>query len=314
MPFIFKVQMLGLCHFVENSDPNPNRPRLCVLLPGLGDDQDLGPKHLPRLIYNANHLKVPPIPPYTRLRVRPLIRERVTFRLTPAAPLVNQLPTPLSLVRTQMVRMSEIGSTFDTGLDRIVSSDPPDIVAAQIFLGHGTLKESKVGCKWDIPRAEGGSSKRVVPGFVHVEEAGLSQVEVTISSFGNRNAQTQPETLVFESGTSKVIALTLTADCSLTEGLINLIPRPAIGTLDKDFAAHYRLLSKDAHDGLARKLRFRSFLSMFRDSEERLSHHVPRLVAPSRGLVLEPSGEIVESNVALGGSDCQNSVGKPQSF
>lgn len=315
MGFTVKIQMLGLCHFVENS--GDGAVKLAAILPDLSADQVLGPKHQPRLIYYANHLQTPPDPPYTRLRSRPLIRERVTFRFVPAD--CSTLDPPSLSPSGGTVRMSEIAQGCDTGLDGIVSPTPPDIVAAQAFFEQGQLMDSLVGSELEIPHAQDGNSEqRMVPGFVYVEVKNLSSVEVYIREF--KNLRNGPyETMIFQPlDDSEVLALTITADCSLVEGSNNLPPRVE-GTLDRDFAAHYGLLSKSAHDDLARRVMFRSLFSMvrsmFRDPEERLSNHVPKLKSASTVLSLNSKGEIVPNVVtALGGSDCLDIIGSKQNI
>lgn len=251
MAFRFEVQLLGLCHFIENETTKEEPVRhLCVLLPDLWDREGFGAGHQSRLIYDQSRLARAPVDDHS-LRMRELYRERVTFRYFYEGdrPGSERPGRGLNGSYGQTIEMGRLLGDCSKARADVVSNIPPDIVSVQVLFDRGEVSPSveRNGPQWRVPFGLGASEETVAtPEHVLISEAGLEAVEVFIEKFPlpGEAVGGVSEILRFDRGTDP-ITLTFTADCQLAVGALRLRRPLESDEPDADFAAHYLFLSVD---------------------------------------------------------------------
>lgn len=239
MPFNFRVQMLGLCHFIENA-ASDRRCKLCVLMPVVPADISQT-RHEPRLIYSPNDLLAPPAQAARQLTTADLANRRVTFRFK--ATQGGSLPAGRLLTGglRETVAIEEI---LRSGPHTYVNfaTDPPDqAVAAEILFHEGTFSEGPLIGSWEIRDASESLIRRgSLPAFSEVVVEGLEEVEVILSPFGGGTSTS----VVFGSASESEIFVVLTEDCSLNSDDSTQPTAITQATPDEDFRAHYLLFEE----------------------------------------------------------------------
>lgn len=301
MGFTFHVQMLGLCHFVPNDEPeSAERTRLCVLLPDLSGDPELGRNHEARLLYDEKKLEATPRRTPPEITVRKLASERVTFEYFYEDGFGPRTPAFSSDFKAT-VRMAEIVSTFaDKHLSVVADTDRKidRIVGSQILFDRGHLTEDPPEGIFEVPQFLKSSVRRGLPRFVAVREENLTKVVVWIKSFDGL----REESLIFEVPDGDV-RITLTADCDLQQAEKALSTPLLVPTRDEDFVAHYFFLDAASQKGLRELHPVELPVPVLLPLAETGSAEPYGLVARGGKVAIDRNGNLV---LAAGGSDCQS--------
>lgn len=235
-----QVDFIGLLHYVENT----NRTRLGIVLPSAPD----------------HHSTIEPGPDSgtTILRQGMPIQEldfvgkRVSFRFTfdsspPADPL--DFYAVLNGSVQGAVRFNDIAGNF---LDRrvdILSSTPPDTIAAQIFIDHGSFSiDSEVSVEWKIPQVlvgdgSGAPKLRTIAETIHMEVPNVSGVEIIFESLPNDPRPDSRGVYQLGVGDDGGFSLTVSHECN-----------SAATQVDDDFVYHFDMLEEATLGQIARHL------------------------------------------------------------
>lgn len=327
MAFRFKVQMVGLCHFVENGD-QARACQVCVLLPDAPANVVSVRTHEPRLVYQSNFLQTPPSTPATEVTVESLKRQRVAFRSTPVAgapPLAPDLRGKL----VNVVKLEELVAATGPYID-FVNVPPASPIGAEVLLDQGTLAEEAVTGRWRWVKPTGEVEERGLPAFVSLTIGPVEQVEVVITPFEGG----APRVLAFASPAGEDVHIVITADCDLRSTLSLPAAVLQVDTPDEDFGAHYLFFQDLGVDAASRPVPLQLAATASEAAAFAAVSALPsRLRAKSRFVIKQrlallpgmmPSGggvEIEPRTAALvvnaaptgapgggggGGSDCQN--------
>lgn len=240
MAFKLVIQMLGLCHFIENDNPGKRQCHLCVLLPRV--PKDLSPHlHNPRLLFLKRQVVAPPLHG-DGIHHDDIEGTRVTFRCVPVPggrveppqpKLTGQLKDTVAvddLVGSDSLQYSKFGIDFGETPHRSISS--------MILLQEGVLKEMDPAGDWVV----GGAKAKPLPTYSTVEVGNLERVDIVVTEF--KTEVSRVYTLASNDGNE--VFVTLTADCDLRTSESPL-PRPVVtDTKDEDFRAHYLYFPKHA--------------------------------------------------------------------
>jgi hypothetical protein len=334
--FTFRVQMLGLCLFIQNKA----KTKFAVVLPNLSGSREFGAVHHARFIFNRNQVERTLPGDALRLEVLSLVRERIEFKyfdehghVLPPSNVVVKLP--------KSVTMEEIVGDEAEYLTNLLGLDPDFSVMAQAFFDRGSVSEELGTADYKVPQAKGPNpfEIRKLPAFVKLEVPDVSRVEVKFSRLTKTLPQVN-ENLAFVAGPWKDVHVTISSDCQLIEAEYVHWPQPTKDEPDKDFEVHYQYLEETFRKAFAARVQEVYPVPIHLASSSIFSGCLLRLLPslfllPMRGLVrgwnfllpflalkfaplggpvvLDPSGKL-KMGTGGGGSDCQSCVAVAMDF
>ncbi len=254
MSYTFRVWFSGLCHFVENRDPNA-RCRLCVVLP-MAKGQDNRRDHIAgiygvsRKLDACGNMRI--MKGTKILAADDLERHRVVFDMTRADDVPVSSLVTASFSQVGVMFMEDIAGGYADENIEVVSLKPPATVTAQILLESSSVTYDpllSVLREWHLPATLTDIPTRIpVADPVYVDISNVRRVQLIAQNMDDEHAAPITKELA---AVGDVIEIFVTNRCDNEdedvkdedvelrwEGKNSLIWMQ----VDKDFAYNYKML------------------------------------------------------------------------
>jgi hypothetical protein len=250
----FRIWFSGLCHFVQNEDPNA-RCRVCVVIPKASGEQGRNDHEVKMSYADLVQRRGRRVIDHGERIGDRLNRRRVTFEVTRSGR-VKPVP-PLELPQdkeTFFFRLSEIAGIYADKDPSIVTTDPAPSVAAQVLLEQGIFgfdDRLSIVRPWEVIDLDENDIVRDVADPVYVEIPEVESVVARVAAMDGSSMKEFP----LKQNSGDDIEIIIGARCDKGGAGINLERRlepnrVILVQVDHDFAFHYDLLHECSRGAL----------------------------------------------------------------